>query len=104
MSEEEKKKLKQSQHVLRFKNGAYLTPKVERIMLQLARGKTPKWIADLYDVRENFVHYVGRKTGFPSSTFYKKNASAKNQRVRPRKSTKKKTGNNGKLGSDRQVW
>ena len=52
---------------LRFKEGPYLTPKVERIMLQIARGMAPDWIAKLYDVREPFVHYVARKTGFPSS-------------------------------------
>jgi hypothetical protein len=53
---------------LRFKEGPYLTPKVERIMLQIARGRTAQWIADLYDVREPFVYYVARKTGFPAST------------------------------------
>jgi len=52
---------------LRFKEGPYLTPKVERIMLQIARGRPANWIARLYDVREPFVHYVARKTGFPSS-------------------------------------
>jgi hypothetical protein len=52
---------------LRFKEGPYLTPKVERIMLQIARGRPLSWIAQLYDVREPFVHYVARKTGFPAS-------------------------------------
>ncbi len=52
---------------LRFKEGPYLTPKVERIMLQIARGRPVNWIASLYDVREPFVYYVARKTGFPSS-------------------------------------
>ena len=52
---------------LRFKNGPYLTPKVERIMLQIARGRSASWIAQLYDVREPFVHYVARKTGFPAT-------------------------------------
>ncbi len=53
--------------VLRFKNGPYLTPKVERIMLQIARGRPVEWIAELYGVRESFVYYVARKTGFPAS-------------------------------------
>lgn len=52
---------------LRFKEGPYLTPKVERIMLQIARRRPAAWIAELYDVREPFVHYVARKTGFPSA-------------------------------------
>ena len=56
---------------LRFKEGPYLTPKVERIMLQIARGKPVSWIAQLYDVREPFVHYVARKTGFPASALSK---------------------------------
>jgi len=52
---------------LRFKDGPYLTPKVERIMLQIARGRSVEWIAHLYDVRESFVYFVARKTGFPAS-------------------------------------
>jgi hypothetical protein len=56
-----------SNGMLRFKEGPYLTPKVERIMLQIARGRPLTWIAQLYEVREPFVHYVARKTGFPST-------------------------------------
>ncbi len=52
---------------LQFKKGAYLTPKVERIMVHIARRRNVKWIADLHGVRESVVVYVGRKTGFPPS-------------------------------------
>lgn len=62
---------------LRFKEGPYLTPKVERIMLQIARGRPATWIASLYDVREPFVHYVARKTGFPSSVLNAKRNEAR---------------------------
>lgn len=50
---------------LKFKKGAYLTPKVERIMMHIARRRNVKWIANLLSVRESVVVYVGRKTGFP---------------------------------------
>jgi len=53
---------------LRFKDGPYLTRKVERIMLQIARGKTARWISHLYDVRESLVRYIAGKTGFPAGT------------------------------------
>ncbi|MBN1422366.1 MAG: hypothetical protein JXP34_26560 [Planctomycetes bacterium] len=53
---------------LRFKDGPYLTRKVERIMLQIARGKTAGWIAQLYGVRESLVRYIAGKTGFPAGT------------------------------------
>jgi len=64
MGVKEKTKRKEA---LKLKSGPYLTPKVERIMMQIARGKPVKWIAELYGVRESFVHYVARKTGFPAS-------------------------------------
>lgn len=53
---------------LGFKDGPYLTLKVERIMLQIAREKDAAWIARLYNVPESFVLYVARKTGFPAAT------------------------------------
>lgn len=49
---------------LRLKDGPYLTKKVERIMIQIARGSPLRRIAELYGVREPFVCYVARKTGF----------------------------------------
>ena len=52
---------------LRLKDGPYLTRKVERIILQVARGRPTSWIAKLYDVHEPFVYYVARKLGFSVS-------------------------------------
>ena len=67
MAAEQTTTKKHDSGTLRFKDGPYLTPKVERIMLHIARKKAPEWIAALYDVPESFVHYVARKTGFPAS-------------------------------------
>lgn len=66
---------------LRFKDGPYLTRKVERLMLQIARGKPAGWIAGLYDVRESLVHYVARKTGFPAGTLRSNDAAARKARA-----------------------
>ena len=52
---------------LKFKKGAYLTLKVERIMMHIARRRPVRWIANLHGVRESVVYYVARKTGFPPS-------------------------------------
>lgn len=67
---------------LRFKEGPYLTPKVERIMLQIARGRSVPWIAKLYDVREPFVYYVARKTGFPASVLAANGNGSKDRKDR----------------------
>jgi len=68
---------------LRFKDGPYLTPKVERIMLLIAHGKSVKWIAGLYDVREPFIYYVARKTGFPSTVFNAEKRKAASEELEP---------------------
>ncbi len=60
----------------KFKKGAYLTLKVERIMMHIARRRPVKWIANLHNVRESVVYYVARKTGFPPSALVVRDAKA----------------------------
>ncbi len=69
MSSEKKEGQKQKHQGIRIKDGAFLSPKVERIMMQIARERSVEWIADLFDVQKSYVVYIGKKTGFPSSTF-----------------------------------
>ena len=83
MAANEKASQKLSQGGLRFKEGPYLTPKVERIMLLIARGKSAKWIAELYDVREPFIHYVAKKTGFPSDAISNRKKSLRIESLEP---------------------
>ena len=47
-----------------LRDGRYLKPKVERIMLALARGDAVKEIAIFFEVSEAYVLYVAARTGF----------------------------------------
>ena len=67
---------------LKFKKGAYLTLKVERIMMHIARKRPVKWIANLHEVRESVVYYVARKTGFPPSALVGRDAKTAQKQLR----------------------
>ncbi|HNS00037.1 MAG TPA: hypothetical protein PKX48_12040 [Planctomycetota bacterium] len=67
---------------LKLKDGPYLTRKVERIMMHIARGRPVKWIAQLHNVRESVIYYVARCTGFSSSALVGR-ASGNSQKSSP---------------------
>jgi len=47
----------------RLKNGVYLKPKNERIVMLLAQRKEVSWISQLLDVTEDHVLYVAKAMG-----------------------------------------